>query len=69
LLDVDKAEWSCIEGDGADLFFERLDAPTAIAGGMGGGIASKNVWVHPRPKESGWGATVRHVLGEHTEQS
>jgi hypothetical protein len=69
LLDLDKSQWSCNDGEGAELFFERLTAPAGVAGGMGGGMAAGSVWVHRALEESGWGDTVRHVLGGQTAQS
>jgi hypothetical protein len=68
LADLDKAQWPGNEGEGAELFFERLSAPVGIAGGMGGGIASDTVWVHPTLEAAGWGDAVRHVLAQAPEQ-
>ena len=45
---IDDEQWSCNEGDGAEIFYERLIPPGPVAGGMGGGVATQDIWVHPK---------------------
>jgi|TARA_Y100000310_G_C20261811_1_gene613974 hypothetical protein len=46
LNEIDKKEWECNEGDGSGIYFERKNAGEGITGGIGGGVASENLWVH-----------------------
>ena len=46
LHDIDACEWNA--PDMARLVFERRRPGGAIPGGMGGAVASPNVWTHPK---------------------
>lgn len=47
LHELDSAAWKSNEGEGAGIYFECLSPGDAIPGGMGGGIASEGLWIHP----------------------
>ena len=47
LLDLDTEAWSCNENEGASIYYERKPAGTGVAGGMGGGASTGELWVHP----------------------
>lgn len=47
LLDLDTKAWSCNENEGASIYYERKPAGTGVAGGMGGGASTGQLWVHP----------------------
>lgn len=47
LLDLDNEAWSCNENEGASIYYERKPTGTGVAGGMGGGASTGQLWVHP----------------------
>ena len=47
LRDLDLINWEGNEEDSARAVFERKAVGTGIAGGMGGAIVTRDVWVHP----------------------
>lgn len=47
LLDLDIEAWSCNENEGASIYYERKPAGIGVAGGMGGGASTGQLWVHP----------------------
>ena len=47
LLDLDTEAWSCNENEGASIYYERKPAGTGVAGGMGGGASTGQLWLHP----------------------
>lgn len=47
LFDLDTEAWSCNENEGATIYYERKPAGTGVAGGMGGGASTGELWVHP----------------------
>jgi hypothetical protein len=46
LSDLDGQEWD--DPEGARVCFERRGVGMGVSGGMGGGIVSEAVWLHPR---------------------
>jgi hypothetical protein len=62
LRKLDQHEWECNEGDGAEMFFERLSPGAGVSGGMGGGAATDNVWIHPSLEEAGLRREIERVL-------
>jgi len=46
LLAIDNREWN--DPDGARVYYERHTTGSSLAGGMGGGVVTDKVWVHPR---------------------
>ncbi len=46
LSDLDVHAWS--EPNGARLYYESLPVGATVAGGMGGGVVTTDVWVHER---------------------
>lgn len=51
LLDLDSKAWSCNENEGASIYYERKAVGTGVAGGMGGGASTGDLWVHPEFEE------------------
>lgn len=47
LLDLDTEAWSCNENEGASIYYEIKPVGTGVAGGMGGGASTGELWVHP----------------------
>ncbi len=47
LLELDIEAWSCNENEGASIYYERKPAGTGVAGGMGGGASTGDLWIHP----------------------
>ena len=47
LLDLDTVAWSCNRNEGASIYYERKPTGTGVAGGMGGGASTGELWVHP----------------------
>ena len=46
LSDIDALEWA--DPDGARLYYERHVVGAPVTGGMGGGVFTQDVWVHPK---------------------
>jgi hypothetical protein len=46
LSELDRLEWKDPQGTG--LYFEEAEIGQPISGGMGGGIVTEGVWIHPR---------------------
>jgi hypothetical protein len=59
---LDQTEWACNRGEGSGVFYERLSPGAGVAGGMGGGIAGPDTWIHPSLVEKGLAPHVRAVL-------
>ena len=48
LCDIDVREWPGNDLNSARVCFEQRPIGSGVAGGMGGGVVSDGVWVHPR---------------------
>jgi hypothetical protein len=48
LCDIDVREWPGNDSGSARVCFEQQPIGSGVAGGMGGGVVSDGVWVHPR---------------------
>lgn len=46
LLDLDAIEWSAPED--AAIHYEAIPVGAGVPGGMGGGLVTESLWVHPR---------------------
>lgn len=46
LKELDKISWNVNEGEGNGIFFERMTKGTPVIGGMGGGLATGDIWIH-----------------------
>lgn len=46
LSELDSLKWKDPQGTG--LYFEEAEIGQPIPGGMGGGIVTEGIWVHPR---------------------
>jgi hypothetical protein len=62
LLDLDELTCPEDELEGTALCFERAPVGTGIAGGMGGGRVSEDVWVHAELVQAGLEPGVRAVI-------
>lgn len=60
LLDIDKTQWN--DPDSANLFFEHIPVGTGVAGGMGGGIVTESLWLHPKVEALGVRKAIMAVL-------
>lgn len=47
LAELDQIAWPGNAGEGADIYYEQQQPGTGVAGGMGGGVATDSLWVHP----------------------
>jgi len=63
LQDLDAIAWACNEGEGARVYFQRATQATGIAGGMGGGLVTDDIWIHPKLREKAENIR-RVILGE-----
>lgn len=61
LLDIDAICWPG-QPDGAGLSYEQVSVGTGVAGGMGGGIALDEVWVHKELVGLGLAPAIKAVL-------
>lgn len=65
LQDLDAIAWDCNEGEGARVYFERTSPGRGVAGGMGGGEVTGDIWVHAEFREKPLADNIRQViLGE-----
>jgi hypothetical protein len=62
LHDVDRISWPGSYDDSARIVFERVAAGAPVAGGMGGGIATRDAWIHPELVRLGLDDEIRAVL-------
>lgn len=62
LQDLDTIAWECNEGEGARVYFERASTGSGIAGGMGGGAVTDELWVHKEFHDLGLVDEIRGVL-------
>ena len=62
LLDLDELTWPGNELKGIALCFERVPVGAGIAGGMGGGRVTEDVWVHAELVQAGLEPGVRAVI-------
>jgi len=46
LIALDRQAWSCNEGEGASIYYEQKTVGEGIAGDMGGGASTGELWVH-----------------------
>lgn len=51
LVEIDRTQWN--EPEMARVVFERAAVGTGVAGGMGGGLVTDGVWVHPDVARAG----------------
>jgi hypothetical protein len=58
LSELDGMSWA--DPDGASVFFESLPVGAIVAGGMGGGVVTPELWVHDRLRS--WEPAIRAVL-------
>jgi len=63
LRDLDGRAWPHNPPDMARVFFERHAVGEPIWGGMGGGQATGDLWVHPEFASAGLEPAIRAVLG------
>lgn len=47
LLNLDTRAWPCNDNEGASIYYERKLAGSGVAGGMGGGASTGQLWIHP----------------------
>jgi hypothetical protein len=62
LLDLDAISWPGNDEDMAHLVYERRAVGEGISGGMGGGVITRDGWVHPALGALGIEAEIRSVL-------
>jgi hypothetical protein len=67
LRDLDKIAWECNDGEGAALFYERRPPGSGVAGGMGGGRVTDDLWVHKEFVDLGLADKIREVIVAHCE--
>ena len=48
LRKLDAMCWGCNGGEGADLCYETHVPGDFVSGGMGGGLATDGLWIHPK---------------------
>ena len=60
LLDLDRIAWK--DPEGAAIRYERAPAGTGVAGGMGGGAVTPDIWIHDEFVELGLADQIREVV-------
>lgn len=60
LLDIDDLNWE--HPAAAGLYFEYLPVGSGVAGGMGGGRVTANLWIHPELHELGLANLIADVI-------
>jgi len=64
LVELDRVGWREIEGAG--IYFEVLAAGSGVAGGMGGGLVTDHLWLHPEIEAKGLRPMIEDaLLGSH----
>jgi hypothetical protein len=48
LKKLDHMCWKCNGGDGAEIYYETWSQGEDVPGGMGGGLATDGLWIHPK---------------------
>ena len=66
LYAIDRLAWD--EDEGAELFFEFKPAGSGVWGGMGGGMITNGLWLHPRIEELGVRDEIESVLAGESDQ-
>jgi hypothetical protein len=66
LKDLDALEWPGNDPSMATVVFERGTLGSGVAGGMGGGFVTRDVWVHPRLESQGLHSEIAAVLRAET---
>jgi hypothetical protein len=62
LREIDELEWPGNDEKSRALYFERMRPGTGVAGGMGGGLAGQEPWLHERLVSQGLHGPIRNVL-------
>jgi hypothetical protein len=62
LHDLDRISWPWNDDNSARIVFERVRRGSDVAGGMGGGIATRDAWIHPELVRLGLDGEIRAVL-------
>jgi hypothetical protein len=62
LCDLDTICWPHNDWDSARVVFERRAVGAPVAGGMGGGIVTRQAWIHPALVQLELGQEIRDVL-------
>jgi hypothetical protein len=62
LSELDEIAWDCNEGEGAGMYYERRKPGEGVAGGMGGGVATGDLWIHPGLVSKGLENRIRNVI-------
>ncbi len=62
LEDLDRLAWDCNDGAGARVYFERASTGSGVAGGMGGGRVTGDIWVHSEFQSLNLADDIRKVI-------
>jgi hypothetical protein len=62
LSELDKIIWKCNDGDGTGIYYEQRKPGEGIPGGMGGGLVSEELWIHPELVSKGLDGLIRKVI-------
>ena len=66
LRDIDARRWD--DEDGARVFYERKQAGEGVVGGMGGGVVTVRLWLHPKVEAFGIRTEVEAILAGQLER-
>jgi hypothetical protein len=68
LHDLDRICWPHNDWDSARVVFERRAVGAPVAGGMGGGIVTRQAWIHPALVQLELGQEILDVLSGELER-
>ena len=65
LMYLDERAWD--DRSSAHIYYEKLDEGGGVAGGMGGGLVTEDVWIHPNLMNKGLMPAVRAFIRGESE--
>lgn len=67
LSELDTLCWACNKGQGNGLYYERRKLGERVAGGMGGGLVTQDIWIHPKLKSLRLEGKIHNIITFHSK--